>query len=59
MDARGLTTECAQQVNTIYAWSKLLEAGRLDGTLRTRALEIIQQSAVRLADKILAKAERA
>jgi hypothetical protein len=50
-------SECIQSLNSIYAWSRLLELHSTDPTLITQAVHTIQRNAERLLRKIVEAAE--
>ena len=50
-------SECIQSLNSIYAWSRLLELNSTDPTLIAQAAQTIQQNAERLLRKIVEAAE--
>jgi hypothetical protein len=50
-------SECIQSLNSIYAWSRLLELNGTDPTLTAQAAQTIQRNAERLLRKMLAAAE--
>ena len=49
--------ECVQRLNTIYAWSRLLQCDAIDGELRVQALESIQRNTERLLGQLTATLE--
>ena len=50
-------SECVQSLNSIYAWSRLLELNSTDPALIAQAVRTIQQNAERLLRKMRGAAE--